>query len=180
MSTLSKRQPLNSRELAALIGLASLWMLFGTLIFALILVRYRASVWPPLGADPIPVLWPTLATMSILLSTLFIHFANRRNDYRYWRWSLIFAVGFIALQCLAFTFLLTNGYHVADSLLSSFYFGLTGLHLLFSLVATTGFFLIPPLCRKAKLPVDAPRLFSWFWFLLCSVHIIFYLLMVVW
>lgn len=180
MSTLSKKQPLNARELAALIGLASLWMLFGTLIFALVLVRYRASVWPPLGANPIAPLWPSLATMSLLFSAVYLHFANRKNEYSYWRVASILALAFIALQFISFTFLLTNGYQIDSNLLSSFYFGLSGLHFLFTLVAVSGFFLIPPLCRNAKLPVDAPRLFSWFWFLLCTVHIIFYVLMVVW
>src|SRR5438045_3399877 len=98
-------KPMTNTELGMLVGLASFGMLFGTLILSYMLARARYPVWPPLGAEPLKPLLPSLSTLVLIVSSITVQQGHRnflaRNVAAFRRWwtaTIVLGFAFMGLQ----------------------------------------------------------------------------------
>ncbi len=114
--------------------LATLGMLFGASLVATLLVRGRASAWPPPGMPPLPSrLW--LSTVLIVAASAALAGAlraARRDDLRALRrlllLSLVLGVAFLASQTASWFTLVAEHVTPARNLWAFTFFVLTALH----------------------------------------------------
>ncbi len=148
MSIVHREQPTDvSRETAhtgrglgwwgMIFFIASEALLFANLIAGYLYLRVRQGTWPPLNgphlesvffANPIPL----INTFILLSSSIPMVFAGRaiaRGDMRKVPWliltTIILGTTFLSLQAVEY---ITNGFSIADGLVGSTFYTLTGFH----------------------------------------------------
>ncbi|HEX8141875.1 MAG TPA: cytochrome c oxidase subunit 3 [Pyrinomonadaceae bacterium] len=174
------------------VGLASIMMLFTALSSAYI-VRSRVSTandWHPIAMPQ--MLW--LSTALILLSSAtfeaarkFIKRGEERN-YRLWLMAtVLFGVGFLATQLLAWRDLVAQGIYLASNPHSSFFYVLTGAHGLHLSggILMLGFLLLRARAKageraQAARRVDSANAVALYWHFMDGLWIYLFLLLFVW
>ena len=130
----------NRYRIGVWVALASIVMMFTALSSAYIVRAASSSDWTPLTMPR--VLW--LSTTLILVSSGTIEVAKRKlrlsiRDHRQWlAITVVFGLGFVAAQLVAWRQLVRQGIYVASNPHSSFFYLLTaahGVHLLGGLIA---------------------------------------------
>ena len=127
------------RRIAANIGmlvcLASLAMVFVTLLFSYGVIRTKSAVWPPLDAPALPVGLAWLNTAVLLLSSAVFHRGQQRvqqgDQPAFTRFLLgTFALGlvFLGLQTLLWTRIHADGLRLSGSLYGAWLYFLTVFH----------------------------------------------------
>jgi cytochrome c oxidase subunit 3 len=115
-------------ERTAFIGMtifmASWAMLFAGLFFAYGVTRIGAVAWPPADLPRLPRLLPGLATLVLGLSSLALHRGHRVGL------AVTLGSGFLALQCIVWRDLFTQGLTPQAGGYGSTFFGLTAFHAL--------------------------------------------------
>lgn len=113
------------------VALASILMLFGTLVGAYVVLSNSSKSWHPVATPSF--IW--LSTVFILLSSGTFEAARRclkrENERGYWRWlllTLLLGTGFLVSQLLAWQQLAAGGLYLTDNPYSSFFYLLTGTH----------------------------------------------------
>lgn len=125
---------MSARGLGMRLFLASLGMLFGGSLVGYLVVRLRASEWPPAGSQGLPPgLW--LSTVIVLLLSLAMVLAERaaRGGRRSGvvRWlvlALVLAVGFLVAQVGNWVAMAAGGFFPQQSLAAFGFYVLTFLH----------------------------------------------------
>lgn len=96
MTSISAQQELrrNGEQLkssiAMAVALVSFSMLFASLLLGYAVFRLTAESWPPMGMEPVPLTYPFLSTVLILLSSLTFHlfqnsfFNKAKSSARNW------------------------------------------------------------------------------------------------
>ena len=113
------------------VALASILMLFGTLVGAYVVLSSSSKSWHPVATPP----FIRLSTVLILLSSGTFEAARRclkqENERGYRQWlvlTLLLGTGFLVSQLLAWQQLAAEGLYLADNQYSSFFYLLTGTH----------------------------------------------------
>ena len=114
-----------SAAVGAVVGLATLVMMFAGLLFAYAFLRVSAGgVWPPPAEGKLPRLWPLLASVIVLLGGIAIW---RRP--RHLRGVAVATCGAVVLcQGLTLVQAYRGGVHPSSGPFGSVFFALTGLH----------------------------------------------------
>jgi cytochrome c oxidase subunit 3 len=186
------RSRMSPSELGTWVAMASFGMLFGTFLLSYLLARVRFPVWPPIGADPVPLGIPTLSTGVLVLSSFFVYKANQsfpstpQSFFKNWNFSLALGLLFLVLQGGLWIQLWNQGLRAQDHIFGGTVYVLTGLHALHVLVALGGLVFVPlklkPLLKTRGLEIfsksEAPKNMGLFWHFLGVVWILMYLLLV--
>jgi cytochrome c oxidase subunit 3 len=180
---------MSHKQVGLMVATASFAMLFGTLLLSFMLLRARAPIWPPVGAEPLDPLRPTLATLVLLFSSVYLHFAPRKlaeGDVRgfsvFWTTGTLLGLVFMALQVVFLWQLFLQGVYLGSDLLAASTYTFIGLHALHVLGAwgVLAWIGVGYLRGRYRAAADAenPRLAAWFWHFLDLVWVLTYLLLV--
>lgn len=131
--------PAKRRETTAWVGmvvfLASWGMMFGALFFMYGGIRARATDWPPEGLPAVPLIWPTVNTLVIALSSLALQMglsAIRKGQQLRLKWglltSLFLGIVFIALQWKVWIDIYEMGLMPSSGFYGSVFYGMTWIH----------------------------------------------------
>lgn len=122
-------------DLAMTVGLISAGMLFVTLLMGYGIYRSSAPVWPPAGFNPVSLLWPTLSTVLIALSSWFSYQttqASRQGNFgkahQNLNLTLVLGGAFMLSQVMLWGSLKQNGLFVSSGIYSSILYGFTWIH----------------------------------------------------
>jgi len=127
---MSSSQTSKSNELGVYIVISSLVMLFSSLGLALLLVRDRFSVWPPLGSPEPHVLFGHLQSIAWLaLSGLAFFLTSKKQAKPYFTF---FTLLILVLQGSFFYSNIVTHFNFNQNIFTSFFYSLTTVHTLFS------------------------------------------------
>ena len=122
-------------SITMIILLISFSMLFGTLFMGYMVYRVRATVWPPMGMNDLSLLYPSISTAVISLSSLsyylFEHQIKNKNisSARYYlQVSLILGLGFCGSQFMVWNDLALRGITQGSGIFGSMIYGFTWIH----------------------------------------------------
>lgn len=167
---------LSNTELFFLVSLASWTMLFGTLILSFTLARVKTPLWPPPYIESFPLTLPSISTLTIAISSLFLTkafnaFRNEKlADFKFfWFLGIITGVFFGILQFIALKNWMTfdvRGHVYSSSV--AFLILFHGIHFTFGLGGLLWKFFRPANAQSL-------RLWSWFWHFLGVVWLAIFL-----
>ena len=184
---------MTAAELGMLVGMASIGMLFGTLMLSYGLARLRSPVWPPIGVTPIGAYFPSMGTAVLLASSYFVHEAQKSfmaQDFSrfraFWRNASLLGVLFLGLQVAFWIQLQRSGFYASGNLYGGIVYVLTGVHAVHVLggmaVLAYVFFKFKQPRLPKDLPVDfksqAPKLAAWYWHFMDVLWIMLFILLV--
>lgn len=167
------------------VALVSFSMLFASLLLGYAVFRLTAESWPPMGMEPVPLTYPFISTVLILLSSLTFHlfqtsfFNKARTRARNWLF-LTFALGlaFMGSQVLLWRQLANElGYVVETGVFASLIHVFTWVHAAHIVAALIWLlWLLPALKREARVPDYENRVLSAgkFWHFLDLIWIIMF------
>jgi len=116
-------------------------MFFAGMISSFSIVRASAAIWPPPDQPRLPLEETALNTLALLLSGVFLFFAQRRfdKDRESARTPLIIAIAlgtfFVVFQGWEWASMLAQGLTVTSSILGSFFYLIVGVHALHVIAA---------------------------------------------
>jgi cytochrome c oxidase subunit 3 len=116
-------------------------MLFAGMISAFTIIRSSAVIWPPPGQPRLPFGQTAVNTAALLLSGVFLYFAQRaftRNHRRALRplgIAMGLGAGFVVLQGAEWLALIREGLTLTSSTLGSFFYLIVGAHALHAVAA---------------------------------------------
>lgn len=114
--------------IAMVMVLVSFSMLFATLFMGYIALRTSAPVWPPMGMTDLPLLLPTLSTITIVLSSLaWVRFEQTQKL----TWSLttfLLGLAFTICQFLLWSQLKAQGIYADTGVFASLIYSFTWIH----------------------------------------------------
>lgn len=190
----SKREALSTKQLGMLVALACWAMMFGTLTLSFLLGRERFKVWPPIGTEPVPQFVSTLSTVTLLLSSYFLHEAYKglragKLEKFASQWRLTFFLGllFVVLQLLLWQQLQSQGLLVSQGLFASMVYTLIAFHGLHVLVALGLLAWVMRDTKRLRNTAQAfsaqnyqrPQLVGWFWHFMDVTWVVFFILLVI-
>jgi cytochrome c oxidase subunit 3 len=169
--------------------IAAIFMMFAAMIASYIMLS-QGETWPPLETPRL--LW--LSTGLILVSSLTFEAARRSlkagGDRVYVRWlvlTLLFGLGFLASQVLAWRELVAQGVYLATNNHSSFFYLLTGAHAVHLVVGILGlgYLLLRTRRRRAEKDAELKRraavgVVSVYWHFMDGLWILLFSLLFVW
>jgi cytochrome c oxidase subunit 3 len=89
------------------VALVSFSMLFATLLLGYAVFRFTAESWPPMGMEPVPLTYPFISTVLILVSSVSFHFfqtnffSKAKSMAKKWLvLTLVLGFGFMGSQVL--------------------------------------------------------------------------------
>ncbi|MDP6575737.1 MAG: heme-copper oxidase subunit III [Candidatus Peribacteraceae bacterium] len=141
--TLAVQQPIEPSKtkdeftsyLGLLIGLASITMLFVTLLISYSILRIQAGYWFVPGGGSSSMSLAIVNTMILLASSGTWVIAARKTRhgrigaFRRWTWAtVVLGVLFLISQLVLWQFLTTKGFTVQSSIVGSVFYMLTGMH----------------------------------------------------
>ncbi len=183
---MAQRQNLSHRELGSLVAMASMGMIFGTLILTYLLTRTRHPEWPPIGVEPLKTFLPSLSTACIVASSLVIHMAMSSLQQgqaelfkKRWLIGVILGVAFVALQAGVLIDLQVMGIQLNSNLFTSMiylFIVFHGLHMLAGLGWLA--FVLKNSSRYSAQNIEVPKLASWFWHFLDVIWILLFVLLI--
>lgn len=147
-------------SIAMIFVMISFVMLFATMFLGYTIYRSTTDVWPPFGFDKLPLAVPFLSTVLIAISSFYFILFERglTKDYIvskfYFTLSLLFGVGFCALQFVLWSDLQSLGIFAYTGTYGSLIYGFTWLHfahMILGLVAML--FILKDLNKSPKLQV---------------------------
>ncbi len=182
----SDPRPMSHRELGVLVGLASMGMLFATLILSYMLARARSPVWPPIGVDPVPVLLPALSTFLLLLSSFYVHLSYKRllgadlaSFKRFWNIGTVIGGLFVLLQGAVIYQLYSLDIKIDSHLFGSIVYTLIIFHAIHIVAGIAALVYIATRFSKySATRHEGPRLVGWFWHFLDVVWLMMFVLIV--
>lgn len=156
-----------ARELGLLIAIGSSAMLFGALLIAYLIMRAGHAVWPPIGMEAVPPLMPTLATLSLICSSILLWFSKKEHyNLQYFRSGIALGALFLIFQFMTWNQMYKAGLGISANQLISMFYCLSVLHALHTL-AGWGFlvFCERKLAKDASNPIHMnwARLANLFW-----------------
>lgn len=139
MESMTAPYQLENRKVVSSIGmivlLVSFGMLFATLLLGYLIFRLTSDVWPPMGIEPISLLYPTISTGVIALSSWsFIRFQKnyeakqvraQKNNYFF---TLFFGAVFMLTQFALWNSMANKGLYVSGGVFQSLFYSLTWIH----------------------------------------------------
>jgi len=94
-------------SIAMAVALVSFSMLFATLLLGYAVFRFTAESWPPMGMEPVPLTYPFISTVLILVSSVSFHFfqtnffSKAKSMAKKWLvLTLVLGFGFMGSQVL--------------------------------------------------------------------------------
>ncbi|MDH4467824.1 MAG: cytochrome c oxidase subunit 3 [Bacteriovoracaceae bacterium] len=158
--TFLEQQKIDGLNIASTISLLIFGMLFAALLLCLILMRDNFVVWPPPAFLLLSISKPTLSTIFIFLSSLFLWSAQRnlstpeklKKARISLKLSIFLGFCFLAVQFLFWRELNTHGFNVESGAFASFLQAMTWIHAAHILLGL--FFLLIFLNRIRKSRTD--------------------------
>lgn len=121
--------------LGLLIGLASITMLFVTLLISYSILRIQADYWFVPGKGSVSMILAIMNTFILLISSVTWMVASRKaksgktETFRKWTLiTLILGIIFLVLQVTLWQLLTTKGFTAQSSIVGSVFYVLTGMH----------------------------------------------------
>jgi cytochrome c oxidase subunit III len=149
-------------ERTALLGMvvfiASWAMLFAMLFLSYLLLRTRATAWPPPELPRLPRLLPAIATVLLGCSSAAVHRGAARGHGLGLGLGALLGAGFLALQTVVWRQMYLAGLHVGAGAYASVFYGLTAFHALHVLVGLGALAWLSARPRRA-----AARLWAIYW-----------------
>lgn len=105
-------------DLAISIVLICISVLFGTLFLGYTVIRFQTPVWPPMGMDKVPYLYPTVSTVVIVLSSIFYSLFTRsldKSEAKPFYFYLVFLLGLGFCVSQGFLWSQLNDLHIYKS-----------------------------------------------------------------
>ncbi len=128
-------QQKEASQLGFYIALVSWGMLFAALFLSYALFRFQNTQWPPMGFEKVSLIWPSLSTLFIAISSLTLHRYQKsfemikRNDAKFFLWgTLILGIGFLVTQKLLWLSLESSGLMTSSGIFASILHGFTWIH----------------------------------------------------
>jgi len=144
---LGKSGQAEASSIAVYVALISWTMLFATLFMAYALYRANAKVWPPAGFGQISLLYPSLSSMVILLSSFALSIAKgeliRENLNGFKRWlylTVVLGSAFLLLQTKLWSYLKMAGVYKHSGIFGSIIYGFTWIHFAHVVLGLLGLF----------------------------------------
>jgi cytochrome c oxidase subunit III len=134
--------------------IASWAMLFAMLFLSYLLLRTRATAWPPPELPRLPRLLPAIATMLLAGSSAAVHRGTRGALAL----GALLGAGFLALQSVVWRQMYLAGLHLGAGAYASVFYGLTAFHALHVLVGLGALTWLSVRPRRA-----AARLWAIYW-----------------
>ena len=140
-----------------IVFIAGWTMMFGALLVAFLLLRSGIDDdhWPPRGVPTIALALPTVATLTLLLSSVVLQLsiiavrsARPRSFHVLLLTSIALAIAFIAVQVASWRAMLHRGLAPTASLYAASFFGLTIFHAVHALVGVIGLGSLLPRARR--------------------------------
>lgn len=130
------------------VALASVGMLFLTLMMGFTIFRITSEVWPPAGMTRPPLALPTISTFCIILSSWAFHkYEQNILNKNFLSMTLALGVAFMMSQSVFWSQLKAQGFIVSSGIFASIIFGFTWIH---AAHIVTALFLIGWLYADAK------------------------------
>ena len=177
-------------SIAMTVTLISLGMLFASLMLGYTVLRFQQTEWPPMGIQPVPLLWPTMSTIIIVLSSFFM-FEMQRTASREFKsnelsknfyLTLLTGFAFIGFQFKLWSMLKQVGIYADSGIFGSILYAFTWIHAGHIVVGLLGFFAIWIGIRKNIENSDLKRRVSVvakLWHFLAIVWMVLYLVLFV-
>jgi len=172
-------------SIAMSVLLVSFSMLFATLILSFVVFRLSSDMWPPMGMERLPLLFPVLSTVLILVSSLTFEFfvgALKKADTELARilfvstWVL--GLGFMATQFLLWNQMQELGYVLETGIFASMIYSFTWIHAAHIILGLAWLlFLIPALKQQVSFSSFEARILSAgkFWHFLGIVWVLLFI-----
>jgi len=173
-----KEARVHASGLAMTIVLISFSMLFATMFMGYFLFRVNAPAWPPLGMEKINAFWPTVSTVTILISSLLYIFFEKKRALNSLYFCAALGVIFMISQINLWSFLKTEGYYLSTGIYASLIYSFTWTHAAHIILALI---FLAYVIVKANKPHDKVRFdiivssVGKFWHFLGLVWILMYL-----
>ncbi len=135
MQKISTQDMKHPKEIAFTILMVSWVMLFASLFLSYALLRFKETNWPPMGFESVSLLWPWVSTISILLSSYFLHAFSKFYDLKNIKKAnknlvITFLLGlvFLVSQKMLWSHMNEVGLVVSSGIFSSILHGFTWVH----------------------------------------------------
>lgn len=123
-------------SIAMSVLLVSFGMLFATMMLGYAAYRVTSDAWPPMGMERVPLFYPVISTIIILLSSLTYalfekaFFAQDKERAKlFWVTTIVLGLGFMASQFLLWNQMINElGYVVESGIFASLLHALTWVH----------------------------------------------------
>lgn len=146
-----------ANKISTIVLLVSFSMLFATLMLGYAAYRLTSDVWPPMGLDKIDLLFPSLSTFIIALSSycLWQFSVSRRQKSeriaKQWLYSTLFmGAGFFIVQCILWSSLKNAGILANEGIFQSIVYGFTWVHAAHVVVAWLALIALFPTINNYK------------------------------
>jgi cytochrome c oxidase subunit 3 len=166
--------------------LASGSMMFTALFAALLYLRVDSPSWPPVGVAPLPLLWPSINTAILVMSSVVLHFGVQRfraghvPAFKNMLLAvLLMGAAFLGLQFMVWVDVWNSGMQLTSGKYASFFYLLTAFHAIHVLVGLAILaWLVPQVWRPAGAPARANRirLAAVFWHFVDVVWVLLFVL----
>lgn len=140
-------------SIGMIVLLVSFAMLFATLLLGFTVFRLTSDVWPPMGIERISLLFPTLSTLIIAISSLtFIKFEQtykaKKDAKTLYFTTMFLGFLFLAVQLLLWSQMSNAGLHVSGGMFQSLFYTLTWVHAAHIVMALISLFILIPTVFK--------------------------------
>lgn len=116
-------------SIAMTVTLISFGMLFASLFLGYFLARSNSPVWPPVEIQNLPQFLPFLSTVVIALSSWTCYLMEKREEKKkYWTYTFVLGLVFLAVQWVLWSTLKARGIFVGNGHVPSMVYAFTWIH----------------------------------------------------
>lgn len=151
----SLEQRKNTQSIAMIVVLVSIGMLFASLFLGYTVLRFSQETWPPQSFEKISLLFPTISTIVIVLSSFSFEFMKRsyqeinKNKFMLlWLLTFNFGLAFFVSQMLLWKDLNASGLIPSSGTFASIIHGFTWIHAAHMAIAIFALFYLSKLFKK--------------------------------
>lgn len=183
--SMDRRGQETANSIAMLVLLVSLSMLFATLMLGYVFYRWTSDVWPPMGLPKVDIIYPSISTVIIILSSLSYHsfessYSKGKELFKPTALlvTIVLAAAFLVSQLKLWTYMNQIGLYVEGGVFPSILHGFTWIHAGHLVVALLLLFYLSLVVIKSPFKIDrsmAIKNIGKVWHFLGLVWIIIYL-----
>ena len=171
-------------SIAMIVVLVSFSMLFASLFLAYFYYRVTEPVWPPMGMENINLMFPSISTAIIILSSLTLFGFDRafkkedQANMKVWLGlTVLLGMSFLASQMYLWDGLKNIGLYASSGIFPSIVYSFTWIHVAHIVAAIVSLFWLVPITTKAKTTFKEENVVlnvSKFWHFLSIIWLIIY------
>lgn len=172
---------LQANSIAMVVVLTIFGMLFATLFLGYAVFRLTSQVWPPSGMTSLPMMIPTVSTVMIALSSLFLwsfesqYKVGLKQKFSLFT-SIFFGLAFIVSQFVLWSNLKAHGLFAGSNIFTSIIYAFTWIHVGHMVMALIGLvILLPLIAERAELKPNRVINVAKFWHFLGIIWLLMFL-----